>query len=96
VASNGQEAIELCHSHPHTIHLLLSDVILPQMSGQELAQRLQEVRPEIKVLYMSGYTADALAPRALRAADRVLVQKPFTPDSLARRVRQATPAIADD
>ncbi len=92
-ATNGREAIEHGRSYPHTIHLLLSDVIMPQMSGQELAQRLREVRPQIKVLYMSGYTADALGPRALLAADRVLVQKPFTPDSLARRVRQALDAV---
>jgi PAS domain S-box-containing protein len=98
-AANGPEAIALCDNYHHTIHLLLSDVIMPQMNGQELAQRLQQARPDIKVLYMSGYTADALGPRALLAADRVLVQKPFTPDSLARRVRQAidaTSALADD
>jgi two-component system, cell cycle sensor histidine kinase and response regulator CckA len=98
-AANGAEAIELCKHYPATVHLLLSDVIMPQMNGQELAHRLQQARPDIKVLYMSGYTADALGPRALLAADRVLVQKPFKPDSLTRRVRQAidaTSAIADD
>jgi len=84
---------------PHPIHLLLSDVIMPQMSGHELAERLQVARPEIRVLYMSGYTADVLGPRALLAADRVLVEKPFTPESLTRKVRQAidaAPATADD
>ena len=88
-AANGGEAVEICRGYPGPIQLLLTDVIMPHMSGRELAERLEGVRPTLKVLYMSGYTDDALGPRALLAGDRVLLQKPFTPEALARTVREA-------
>jgi len=88
-AANGVEAIEIGRGYARPIDLLVTDVIMPHMSGPELAERLMLLRPGMRALYMSGYTDDALAPRALLDSDRVLLQKPFTPESLAFRVREA-------
>ncbi len=87
-AANGPEAIAVCHGCLEPIHLLLSDVIMPLMTGPELAERLVKARPSLRVLYMSGYTADVLAPCALLEGDRALLQKPFTPESLAHKLRE--------
>jgi CheY-like chemotaxis protein len=86
-AANSHEALEICRHNPASIQVLLTDVIMPQMSGRELAERIDRVRPGVKILYMSGYTDDALGPRALLAGDRVLLPKPFTPEMLASKVR---------
>jgi two-component system, cell cycle sensor histidine kinase and response regulator CckA len=86
-ARHGKEAMTICRRHGGPIHLLLTDVIMPQMTGPELAQRVSALRPEMKVLYVSGYTSDALAQRNLMAEGTAFLQKPFTPDTLARQVR---------
>ncbi len=88
-AGNGQEALEISRRYTESIQLLLTDVIMPSMSGRELAERIDHVRPGLKVLYMSGYTDDVLGPRALLAGERVVLQKPFTPEALAKTIRTA-------
>jgi PAS domain S-box-containing protein len=86
-ARHGKEALMICRRHQGPIHLLLTDVVMPQMTGPELAQRLFLLRPAIKVLYVSGYTSDALAQRNMVEPGTAFLQKPFTPDTLARHVR---------
>jgi CheY-like chemotaxis protein len=87
-ARNGGEALLLCEKHPGAIDLLLSDVVMPQMSGPELAQRLAAVRPTMKILCMSGYTDDAVVRHGALEAGIAFIQKPFTPETLARKVRE--------
>jgi len=85
-AKHGVDALRLAERHPDEIHLLITDVVMPHMSGSELARRLAGDRPTMKVLFMSGYTDhDVLHHDVTSAA--VFVQKPFTPDVLARKVR---------
>ncbi|MEW6277155.1 MAG: response regulator [Candidatus Eremiobacterota bacterium] len=79
-ARDGAEALRLCRQHDRTVHLLLADVVLPSLSGPELAERLLADRPGMKVAYMSGY--------AETACDAPVLEKPFTPGSLLRRVRR--------
>jgi two-component system cell cycle sensor histidine kinase/response regulator CckA len=86
-ACHGKEAVLICRRHEGPIHLLLTDVVMPQMTGPELAQRVSLVHPETKVLYISGYTSDALNRRNMTEPSTAFLQKPFTPDALARRVR---------
>jgi DNA-binding NtrC family response regulator len=86
-ARHGKEAVTICRRHEGPIHLLLTDVVMPQMTGPELAQRLSTLRPEMRVLYISGYTSDALNQRNMMEPDTAFLQKPFTPDALARQVR---------
>jgi two-component system cell cycle sensor histidine kinase/response regulator CckA len=87
-AGDGLEALEICQKHEGRIDLMLSDVVMPQMGGRELAQRLATIRPEMKVLYMSGYTSNAIVHHGILDPGTALLQKPFTPDSLARKVRE--------
>jgi two-component system, cell cycle sensor histidine kinase and response regulator CckA len=86
-ASHGKEAVMICRRYEGPIHLLLTDVVMPQMTGAELAQQVLLVHPETKVLYISGYTSDALNRRNMTEPSAAFLQKPFTPDALARRVR---------
>ena len=86
-ASNGEQALELANTCEDTIHVLLSDVVMPGMKGPELARRLRASRPGLRVLLMSGYAADMVTGDDLK--DAALVSKPFSPASLARAVRSA-------
>jgi hypothetical protein len=87
-ASNGGEALLACEQHTATIHLLLSDVILPKISGRQIAERLAPLRPDMKVLFMSGYTDEAILQREVLDSDVAYLQKPITPEKLTRAVRE--------
>jgi hypothetical protein len=87
-ARNAGEALLHAERHPGTIHLLLSDVVMPQMSGPELAKRLANARPEMKVLCMSGYTDDSIVRHGVLDAQLAFFQKPITPDALMTKVRE--------
>ncbi len=86
-ASNGTDALLVARSHPGIIHLVLTDVVMPQMSGAELVNQLLPLRPQTRVLYMSGYTDDAIIHHRILERGVTLLQKPITPDLLLRKVR---------
>jgi two-component system cell cycle sensor histidine kinase/response regulator CckA len=86
-ASNGQAALGVTASYTGRIHVLLTDVIMPVIGGRETAERLRRLRPDLKVLYMSGYTDDAIIRHGVLPSDVVLLQKPFTGGALARKLR---------
>ena len=85
-ARHGVDALRVAERHPDAIHLLVTDVVMPQMSGRELAERLTTVRPALKTLFMSGYSDHALMPGDV-IPGAAFLQKPFTPEVFARRVR---------
>ena len=88
-ARNGPEALQLSQKHPGPIHLALTDMVMPIMSGSALARRLALQRPETKILYMSGYTDSAVAVQGVSAAEMIFLQKPFKADDLVAKVREA-------
>ena len=87
-ASSGVEALAIVHSHEGPIHLLLTDVVMPAMSGRELAEAVKSLRPSIRVLYASGYADDAIVRHGVLDSDVAFIQKPFTPGSLGLKVRE--------
>jgi DNA-binding NtrC family response regulator len=91
-ASNGGEALLLCEQQERLIHLMLTDLLMPVMSGPELAQRLTPLRPGMKVLYMSGYADNLLSTEGLMDSDVNFIQKPFTVEGLSRKVREVLDA----
>jgi PAS domain S-box-containing protein len=91
-AHNAGDALLICEQHKTAIHLLLSDVVLPRASGPEIAQRLRPMRPEMRVLFMSGYTGEAIVNHGLLDSDVPFLPKPITPDSLTRKVRDVLDA----
>ncbi|OGX01485.1 MAG: hypothetical protein A3K11_11675 [Nitrospirae bacterium RIFCSPLOWO2_12_FULL_63_8] len=94
VARNAMEAMSFCHRHHESISLLVSDVVMPGMSGRELAAQMAMVHPETKVLYVSGYTDDAVVRHGVLNAGLAFLQKPFSTESFLLKVRDAldTPA----
>jgi CheY-like chemotaxis protein len=88
-ASAPEHAIRLARDHEGTIHLLLTDVVMPEMNGRELRDRLAPERPEMKCMFMSGYTAETIARRGILEDDVRLLEKPFTRLRLAEAVREA-------
>jgi CheY-like chemotaxis protein len=87
-APSAEAALDVADRYSGPIHLLLTDVIMPGLSGRDLAVRLAVVRPDVRVIYMSGYTDDAITRHGVLEPGFVFVQKPFTPDALARTVRE--------
>ncbi|HEY6333789.1 MAG TPA: response regulator [Blastocatellia bacterium] len=86
-AGNADVAIKICQKHPGRIHLLLTDIVMPDVNGPKLAEILLSIRKELKVLYMSGYTDDSIA-RSKLVAGAPFLQKPFAPPKLAEKVRE--------
>ena len=87
-AGSAAEALQVCHRHPGPIHLLLTDVVMPEMNGRELAEQIVCVRPGIRVLYMTGYTEDQMLRAGISADEVALVRKPFSITDLERKVRE--------
>ena len=81
------EALTLAEQHPGEIHMLLTDVVMPEMNGRELAERLQVLRPETKCLFMSGYTAEVVARHGVLDRGVEFIEKPFSFTGLAEKVR---------
>jgi two-component system, cell cycle sensor histidine kinase and response regulator CckA len=87
-AENGEQALSALEEHGGEIHLILTDVVMPRMGGNELIARVRERRPELKVLFMSGYADHELLPAGIIDPDVALLAKPITPSSLSRKVRE--------
>ncbi len=88
-ASHAQEALSLADKHPDTIHLLLTDVIMPQVNGKQLFEQLVKLREDLRVVFMSGYTDEVIADHGVLDAGIHFLQKPFSPRSLTQAVRDA-------
>jgi len=91
-AANGKEALSLCATHEGKIDLLVTDVVMPQMSGRQLAEQVGRVRPGLRVLYMSGYTDHALETHGVLTPGMRFINKPFSSSELGRKVREALDA----
>jgi CheY-like chemotaxis protein len=87
-AAGGDEALSIYKQHQGRIDLIIADVVMPKMSGPELAQNLETLCPDIKVLYLSGYTDDAILRHGLLDREIAFLQKPFTAEALTRKVRE--------
>jgi CheY-like chemotaxis protein len=87
-ASNGQEALDAAQKYEGEILLLITDIIMPGMNGKDLAAQLQSIRPDIRTLYVSGYTENAIVHRGILDSEVDFLQKPFTTRNLARKVRE--------
>ncbi len=87
VAEGGPEALKLSQEYPETIHLLLTDVLMPRMNGGTLAARMTSARPDIKVLYMSGFTPNMAVHHSVLDPGTAFLPKPFTPEILLRTIR---------
>jgi CheY-like chemotaxis protein len=88
IARGGPEALELSRQTPDEISLVLADVVMPQMGGRDLVQRLLADRPRLRVLFVSGYTPDMVLLHGVEEAEIPFLAKPYTPQTLARRVRE--------
>ena len=87
-AGNGREGLQMCQDFAERIDLIITDVVMPQMSGRELAEKARELRPDARVLFMSGFTDDAVVRHGIVADDVCFIQKPFSPEALARKARE--------
>ena len=87
-ASHGQEALRLAQKHSHDVHLLLTDVIMPGINGKDLARQLSQGRPDLKVIFMSGYTDGTIDQHGVLDPGNVFIQKPFSPRLLVHKIRE--------
>ncbi len=87
-ARNGGDALLLCENHPARIHILLTDVVMPQMNGRDLAGRLRTLRPDLKVLFMSGYTDNVIVHHGILEPEISFIQKPFRLTELLEKIRE--------
>ena len=87
-AANGDEALRIFQANGAEIHLVLTDMVMPGMSGRETADRLRQDRPEVKVMYMSGYTGEVLIRTGALGPGMPVLQKPLRPEVLLARVRE--------
>jgi two-component system, cell cycle sensor histidine kinase and response regulator CckA len=87
-AGNGEEGLKLARSHSGPLHLLVTDVVMPKIGGRELAEKMNVLRPNLKVVFISGYADDEAFRRTLQQAGIAYLQKPFTPSALANKIRQ--------
>lgn len=92
VARSGSEGLELCEHYPDPIDIMVTDVVMPNMSGRVLAQHLAKLRPKMKALYLSGYTDDAIMRHGVVDAEMPFLQKPFATEKLAEKVREVLDA----
>jgi two-component system, cell cycle sensor histidine kinase and response regulator CckA len=88
-ANNGREALELFDRHRDSIQLVISDVVMPEMNGRVMVEKIRETAPDVKVLFMSGYTDDTVVRHSILEARVDFLPKPFTAVSLAKKVREA-------
>jgi signal transduction histidine kinase/CheY-like chemotaxis protein len=91
-ARSPGEALLTCEQHPVAIHLLLTDVVMPKLNGRLLAHRISHMRPNIRVVYMSGYTDNVITHHGVLDSDVAFVQKPLTPEPLVRKIREVLDA----
>ena len=94
-APGAEEALALAVKHPEPVHLLLTDIVMPRMNGRELAKVFTRLHPEVRVVFMSGYADDDVLRRDVSHAESWYLQKPFSPDVLGRKVREALDAPPD-
>jgi two-component system cell cycle sensor histidine kinase/response regulator CckA len=87
-ANGGEQAISLCKEHKEPIDLLITDVVMPKISGKEVAEQLQRIHPETKVLFMSGYTDEAIVHHGIVDSNIAFIQKPFSERALAQKIRE--------
>ena len=91
-ARNGGEALLHCEQRQELIDIMLTDVVMPQMSGPQLAERVASLRPEMKVVYMSGYTDDTIGQHGVLDPGTYFIEKPFTAEDLAMKLGEALEA----
>lgn len=93
-AANGRDALLLSENHSGLIQLMVTDVIMPEMTGKQLVERLQPLRPEMRVLFMSGYSAAVITDKGILEPSAAYLSKPFTPQVLAEKVRQVLTCVS--
>lgn len=91
-ANSGSMAIRLASEHSSKIHLLVTDVVMPEMNGRDLAEKLQTMYPQLKCLYMSGYTANVIVSHGVLDTDLHFIQKPYNIETLALKLREVLEA----
>ncbi|MFZ1156229.1 MAG: ATP-binding protein, partial [Candidatus Sulfotelmatobacter sp.] len=94
-AANPEEGLAVCRTHPHEIHLLVTDVVMPKMNGRQLAEQVARIRPSVKLLYVSGYTGNAIVHYGVLDAGLWFLPKPFSLAALVAKVREVLDAPGD-